>query len=672
MARKTTVREAGGNSPKPDRSVPSAIVSALSHGLTHGVTRSITHSVKRRLPSAINTIRGRSPHPASGQSPRELAERLHRNVHRNLQHALPSNLPRTLTGVLPRHLTGVVPRNLISELADRLPFNQSDNQRSCHPTLVPDIAHRVPSLTEIGTQLQKMAPLLPIGARVLSSVVQGSIAVLPLPASFSAFARHRADQQWSTSMQDLQEFFFDNPWMSPLPVHVISRVAWAGNWTVRHVLGLMNDIKLGDPHQHSIILEALQNTGYRSFMATYLRVGVAMGYFRGGPVHVRLVRDGKRLLPVHPVAPFLSTDQWDDAYEAGLWPDMNNPDHPLGRKATARNPELIRGRTRNPLPTVFGMRRFNAPHTLADTIADLDDLYWSSPGGMVMKIVAIGTYPHFRWVVIVPGTDHMALVTMANPADTESNIREMLGMRSAARAGVERALSAAMDQMQVPDGLRPHQEVLIVGHSQGGVTAHALAADPRHRARVTHVLTVGSPSRAIRIPSGVRSVSVEHVQDCIPWMDGVTDDRIDNRVIIRRELDKPRDNPLYYAHSAGTYLDTVSLVEDDLDGQPDRVAKEVRALQSVLPLPGEETRVLFYEIAQEVLEWAPDPSLGGHAWITYMVPATPETALPPNHLEPEIVASTVGGSDVDVSQSSRTDFSCPSQPTNHCEPGALS
>ncbi|OKL50609.1 hypothetical protein BM477_01230 [Boudabousia marimammalium] len=450
-------------------------------------------------------------------------------------------------------------------------------------------------------------------------------------------------------MERLEGFYFDNPWFMVTFVRGFSNLAGAGSLTIRTVLSALQQLQYSQ--RREVVLDSLQTTGYRSFMAAYLTLGTAMGYFRGGPVHVRLIRHNDRSLRVLNEPPFIPPAGEDSAHEGGLWPEQDqlasavealeaieaegeSSDYSQERAERAKRKVLrklhaAKGLAGPTQPAVFSLHRVKPPRTLADTLTDLDDLYWSASAGMVMKVVAIGEFPHYRWVVIAPGTDHMAATTIANPADTESNIREMLDLRSAARAGVERALNSAMEALEVPVELRQQQQILMVGHSQSGVTAHALAAEPLYEARISHVLTIGSPSRGISLPYGVRSVSVEHIQDCIPWMDGLDETQIDGRVMVRRSLDKPRRNPLHYAHAVSTYLDTVKLLEKETErklklfragkGRLDRVTKEVLALQAMLPRPDEPTQVLFYEIAQEVLEWAPLRQVKEN-WISQLVP----------------------------------------------------
>jgi pimeloyl-ACP methyl ester carboxylesterase len=67
------------------------------------------------------------------------------------------------------------------------------------------------------------------------------------------------------------------------------------------------------------------------------------------------------------------------------------------------------------------------------------------------------------------------------------------------------------------------QDVMLVGHSQGGMVATALAADPgftRHF-NVQHVVTAGSPTAQVPdLPAGTSAIHLENRGDVVPLLDG--------------------------------------------------------------------------------------------------------------------------------------------------------
>ena len=97
------------------------------------------------------------------------------------------------------------------------------------------------------------------------------------------------------------------------------------------------------------------------------------------------------------------------------------------------------------------------------------------------------------WVVVVPGTQEWSPRPGANPFDLTTDVRAVTGGTTLAAAGVAAALEVARARAG-PRSVSA-DPVLLVGHSQGGILAAALASDAHftRRHRVTHVVTTGSP-----------------------------------------------------------------------------------------------------------------------------------------------------------------------------------
>lgn len=119
-----------------------------------------------------------------------------------------------------------------------------------------------------------------------------------------------------------------------------------------------------------------------------------------------------------------------------------------------------------------------------------------------------------HWVVSVPGTGNWSPVAGRTPFDLTGDVRLMAGERTAGMAGVLEAMRAV--------GVRKGEPVLLVGHSQGGLIAAAVAADPlaRREFTVTHVLTSGAPIASVPVPDEVQVLSIEHSDDLVPRLEG--------------------------------------------------------------------------------------------------------------------------------------------------------
>jgi hypothetical protein len=162
------------------------------------------------------------------------------------------------------------------------------------------------------------------------------------------------------------------------------------------------------------------------------------------------------------------------------------------------------------------------------------------------------------WVVIVPGTQEWSPRAGANPFDLTTDVRALTGDATVAAAGV----AAALAEARVRSGRgTPDDPVLLVGHSQGGILAAALASDPAFRRsnRVTHVVTSGSPVGLFPVPSSTRVLSVEHADDPVPRLDLTPNPAGDSwTTIVAPTRSLPVD---VNRHRLGAYVQTVRVAE---------------------------------------------------------------------------------------------------------------
>jgi len=169
-----------------------------------------------------------------------------------------------------------------------------------------------------------------------------------------------------------------------------------------------------------------------------------------------------------------------------------------------------------------------------------------------------------RWVVSVPGTADWSSIAGRTPLDLTGNIRLMAGERSAGMAGVVQAMRTI--------GVRKGEPVLLVGHSQGGLIAAALAADPKVRREftVSHVLTSGAPVASIPVPAEVQVLSIEHSDDMVPRLDGSANHDRPNWITVTAPAPTAglpaveRTEPLL-AHRAQLYQSTAERVDRSTD-----------------------------------------------------------------------------------------------------------
>jgi len=127
----------------------------------------------------------------------------------------------------------------------------------------------------------------------------------------------------------------------------------------------------------------------------------------------------------------------------------------------------------------------------------------------------IGADGRVSYIVDIPGTR-----VWNAPGDKTSNAND-LGTNLNAMAGnptvLEKGIQVALSRSHVG----PHDPVMLVGHSQGGIVAARAANDfvSSGQYNVTHVVTAGSPIGRIAVPDNVQVLSLENRNDIVPHLD---------------------------------------------------------------------------------------------------------------------------------------------------------
>jgi hypothetical protein len=154
------------------------------------------------------------------------------------------------------------------------------------------------------------------------------------------------------------------------------------------------------------------------------------------------------------------------------------------------------------------------PRTVADLLAALAQRNTGS-GAIDVRILDFADGSR-RVIVDITGMrtyDPLALHDATNPMNAA---QDMFGMPSTYEAGVLAAMRAA--------GVRSSDDVLLVGHSEGGMVAVNAARDAvaSGQYRVTHVITAGSPIAitAGGLPSSVKVLAMENDGDAVTCLDG--------------------------------------------------------------------------------------------------------------------------------------------------------
>ena len=237
--------------------------------------------------------------------------------------------------------------------------------------------------------------------------------------------------------------------------------------------------------------------------------------------------------------------------------------------------------------------------TSADTIEHIVDMHGGDADNGEIAIeehVTVGEdgTTTRSWTVDIRGTQSFAL-GQSGPQDMTTNLQGVAGMASDQLNAVMEAMDAA--------GISPEDAVEFAGHSQGGIMAAQLAADPGVRARynVVSVVTAGSPTATVA-PSDVPVLSYENSGDIVPGLDGNAT-RGDNVTTVRfhdYEATAHPEDPVPSSHSAPLYVDEIRSTLDAARSSSDPglgalAAAEAHRTQALGLTPGTQTTIHHYQ-----------------------------------------------------------------------------
>ena len=198
------------------------------------------------------------------------------------------------------------------------------------------------------------------------------------------------------------------------------------------------------------------------------------------------------------------------------------------------------------------------------------------------------------WTVDIRGTQSFS-IGQTGPQDMTTNLQGVAGMTSDQLEAIKEAMNAA--------GIAPGEAVEFAGHSQGGIMAAQMAADPSVRARynVVSVVTAGSPTATIA-PSDVPVLAYENSGDIVPGLDGnaTRGDNVTTVMFRDYEATCHADDPVPCSHSAPLYVDEIRSTLDAARTSSDPglgalAAAEARRTQALGLTPNTQTTVHHYQ-----------------------------------------------------------------------------
>ena len=237
--------------------------------------------------------------------------------------------------------------------------------------------------------------------------------------------------------------------------------------------------------------------------------------------------------------------------------------------------------------------------TSADTIEHIVDMHGGDADNGEIAIeehVTVGEdgTTTRSWTVDIRGTQSFA-IGQSGPQDMTTNLQGVAAMASDQLDAITEAMDAA--------GISPEEAVEFAGHSQGGIMAAQLAADPAVRARynVVSVVTAGSPTATVA-PSDVPVLSYENSGDIVPGLDGNAT-RGDNVTTVRfhdYEAMAHTEDPVPSSHSASLYVDEIRSTLDAARASSDPglsalAAAEARRTQALGLTQDTQTTIHHYQ-----------------------------------------------------------------------------
>lgn len=231
----------------------------------------------------------------------------------------------------------------------------------------------------------------------------------------------------------------------------------------------------------------------------------------------------------------------------------------LGRLYSSEDVPVVR-----PRPDLAVPLGATPPGDLADLIRHLEQTNDLSPAdrpddqGTIEVQTLRAADGSVRHIVYLPGTDDLATPPWESDGDARdlaADLREVAGADTTYADGIQVAMTQA--------GIGPHEPVLLVGHSLGGMEAASLLTHGSGF-EVTHVVTAGSPIAGVHdYPAGSHVLSLENHGDPVPLLDGHDNDA-DSRAQVTVTFDD-HETSLVGNHDLRHYVHGAAAVDASCD-----------------------------------------------------------------------------------------------------------
>jgi hypothetical protein len=260
------------------------------------------------------------------------------------------------------------------------------------------------------------------------------------------------------------------------------------------------------------------------------------------------------------------------------WHDQDAPRRFEPAEAEWRHPTEFSGLTLGPYPDVLGFPGLAMAAMRRSSIDGLRELFISqreiddmgdpdlddrAECAVIRVVSRVGVDDVRRWIVQLPSTQTWHPTAGQAPNDITADF-VALSLRETTMT------RAALEAMRIA-GIGPDEPVLAAGFSLGGMVAAQIAeVAPDNGFRVTHVVTAGSSVGRDRIDPGIRVLSIEHILDSVPRIDGrenpVRGDAAPGSpewVTVKAGPPLPRGYDVSSTHHSPSYAETAGAIQGD-------------------------------------------------------------------------------------------------------------
>lgn len=192
-------------------------------------------------------------------------------------------------------------------------------------------------------------------------------------------------------------------------------------------------------------------------------------------------------------------------------------------------------------------------------LMNFEETAYNDAHPQIVVTTVIGADGETRHIVNIPGTE-MKMPLGPTGLDTDLATLDDAGATTEGeRAELVKEVVAVMRKAGLNDG----GEVLISGHSLGGMAAASIASDPAlvEEFNIQGIATQGSPIANYPVDSRVDVLAIEHSQDLIPHLDGADNPDRPNWTTLAVDDPQRAANPLD-AHKSDHYEDTIEKSSD--------------------------------------------------------------------------------------------------------------